>query len=256
MIPPPAKLKLSPGALNALRGELLAPLRVQPTPVSTMNRPKSVIVVRRSSGATSGRRAVVNHDELMFILRYVLLDEPVKLSEWPPDATLSRALHVWSQADAAVCPHGAGTTNMLFMPRGSTIIEIIAEGQHGRVYGSMATMLGHKYVPCVYRRNEHGALNTSLPESIRAQFKNASFSLDLAWFMGNCFPSYMRRGSGVHDARISAARSKMRRSKMALRQPASAHIALKRHRSLSRLGGLQGASRNLLLALENSNLKS
>ena len=182
-IPPSAELAAGP--LNALRAELLAPLQI-----NSQSRPStsSLIVVRRAVTNAYGGRGMLNHDELMFSLRFVLIDKGAELVEWPETGRISEAMLVWSQADIAVCPHGAGTTNMLFMPRGSTIIEIIREGQKGRVYGPMASMLGHKFVSCVYRKGD-GELNTSLPESIRAQFvRFTSFSLDLAWFVRSCWP--------------------------------------------------------------------
>merc|ERR1712070_590934 len=95
----------------------------------------------------------------MFTLRFVLLKNGCSLTEWPPTGTtLAQARREWSSVNIAIAPHGAGLTNMLFMPQGSTIIEIIAEGQTGRVYGTLAQTLGHTYVGCYYNRTEPAVL--------------------------------------------------------------------------------------------------
>ena len=53
------------------------------------------------------------------------------------------------EADCGACAlvggHGAGMGNMLYMPKGSTIVEIIRKDQGGAVYGSLAKQLGHTY---------------------------------------------------------------------------------------------------------------
>ena len=90
------------------------------------------------------------------------------------------AASVWSQAHVAICPHGAGCTNMVFMPPNSSIFEIIADGQKGRVYQGLAASLGHRYVKCLYNitvaraRSQLGFARNS-PYS--------SFVLDVPWLL-------------------------------------------------------------------------
>jgi capsular polysaccharide biosynthesis protein len=57
---------------------------------------------------------------------------------------------LFAQADTFVSIHGAGLTNMLFMPEGSTIVELHkrmtnATDQHSLVYWRLASALGHSY---------------------------------------------------------------------------------------------------------------
>ena len=148
----------------------------------------AVIVVRRSAIIDSGRRALLNHDQLMFTLRFVILHATTKLIEWPPEGkTLTQALETWSAASVAIAPHGAGLTNMIFMPHGSSVIEIIAHGQTGQVYGVLARIVGHRYRHCYYSRNHQGTLNLSLPLPIRERLSQSNaFSMDLTYFIGEC----------------------------------------------------------------------
>lgn len=183
-VPPTAQLQ--PGLLGALRRTLFTqmPTRVEPANASDY----SVIVVRRSAITKYGGRALLNHDQLMLALRFVLLKETTKLLEWPPEGkTIAQALETWSSASVVIAPHGAGLANMIFMPRGSTVIEIIARGQMGQVYGRMARMLGHRYTHCYYSRHHNGTLNLSLPLPIREKLGIfTAFSLDLTYFMDEC----------------------------------------------------------------------
>jgi hypothetical protein len=135
-----------------------------------------------------GGRALLNHDELMFTLRYVLLDMSVTLAEWPPTGTtLKQAVKVWSEIDTVIAPHGAGLTNMLFLPPGSTVIEIVAKGQRGLVYGTMSRLLGHKYTTCEYVRDGRGTMPLSLPAHAQAASSGTSaFSLNMSHFMSSC----------------------------------------------------------------------
>ena len=184
-LPPCAQLEA--GLMSALRRTLF---RQMPMPLAeaTVSDTGAVIVVRRSAIATNGGRALLNHDQLMFTLRFVLLDATTKLLEWPPEGkTLAQAVETWRTATVAIAPHGAGLTNMIFMPRGSIVVEISAHGQVGRVYVTLARMMGHRYKDCYYSRNRHGTLNLSLPLSIRERFSQyTAFSLDLTYFMERC----------------------------------------------------------------------
>ena len=134
------------GAVRALSGLRSA---TKPSPVPSA---PAVLIVRRGAGARHGGRAMLNHDELVLGLRQ-LLPSTVTLKEFPPEGMpIVAAASVWSQAHVAICPHGAGCTNMIFMPTNSTIFEIIADGQTGRVYQGLAVSLGHRYVECLYNR--------------------------------------------------------------------------------------------------------
>ena len=100
------------------------------------------------------------------------------LVEWPAAATLQQAASAWSTARLVIAPHGAGGTNIIFMPPGSTFVEIVASDQHGRVYGSLARQMGLRYVPCVYNRSEP-RFKPQLWEGV----PNDNFVVDVAWLL-------------------------------------------------------------------------
>ena len=122
-------------------------------------------------------------------LRHSILPKHVRLREWPPKGTLVQAMEEWSTSDVLVAPHGAGTTNVIFMPADSAVIEIIAAGQKGRVYGSLALAMGHRHSYCTYVRNGLGSRNvtsaTQAHEGMRSGYFN-SFALDMEFFL-DCF---------------------------------------------------------------------
>ena len=168
-------------AMRSLAGAIRARpgLRSVTKPSPVVSAP-AVLLVRRAAGARHGGRAMLNHDELVLGLRQ-LLPPAVKLKEFPPEGMpLVLAASVWSQARVAICPHGAGCTNMVFMPPNSTIFEIIADEQRGRVYQGLAVSLGHRYVKCQYNRTVARA---------RSQLRFArnspytSFVLDVPWLL-------------------------------------------------------------------------
>jgi len=199
---PPAA-RLDQRLMGAMRRELFRAKRgARVPPRGVVPAVKSVLVVRRSATAGKGGRAMLNHDELMFTLRQVLLPGTVQLAEWPPGGTsLRQAMEAWSVADAVIAPHGAGLTNVIFMAPGSIVVEIIARGQTGRVYGTLSNMMGHRYHSCYYTRNGHGTANLSLPAPLRSRFFHPSFTmfrLEMDFLLGECIPRSLLQA--LHDS--------------------------------------------------------
>ena len=93
----------------------------------------------------------------------------------------------------AICPHGAGCTNMLFMPRHSTVVEVLHYEQRGRVYGALARNLGHRYVELKYNRTEARG-RSQLEFARRAPY--TSFVLDVPKLLD------LLQSSGAFDAFI------------------------------------------------------
>lgn len=198
LVPPGEEPLMRPSLLRAVRAETFANLGIASSAAPAARdrrRPRRVIVVRRSAvqGKTTGGRALLNHDELMLLLRHVLLPKSVELEEFGPrPMKLGEAAALWSRADVVIAPHGAGTTNALFMPPNSTVIELLAVGQRGRVYQGLSKVMEHKYVLCEYTRGGHGSAPLSLPSSLqrgrplRLDAENAGFSINLTHFM-ECF---------------------------------------------------------------------
>ena len=89
------------------------------------------------------------------------------------------AVAAWGGARVAIAPHGAGGTNMIFMQAGGTYVEILAEGQRGRVYGQLATRMGLKYVPCIYNRAD-----PRFRPQMADHFGSDNFVVDIPWLLG------------------------------------------------------------------------
>ena len=110
-----------------------------------------VVVVHRAA-TKKNARAMLNADELTSVLTHIVGAD--SLIEWPAGGTLAEAVKEWSTTRLAIVPHGAGTTNIMFMPPNSTVVEIIAVQQKGRVYQTLAKFLGHRYIVCPYNRTD------------------------------------------------------------------------------------------------------
>ena len=91
---------------------------------------------------------MLNHDELLLGLRRRL--PRALIEEYPHTATLTDAAAQWKRAVLAICPHGAGCTNMIFMRPNSTVVEARHHRQNSRVHELMARALGHRYVEFTY----------------------------------------------------------------------------------------------------------
>lgn len=66
------------------------------------------------------------------------------------DYTLFQEVSIMSKAKYLIGMHGAGLTNMLFMPAGGKVLELhravqYADAMHSDVYWKLASALGHKY---------------------------------------------------------------------------------------------------------------
>jgi hypothetical protein len=62
------------------------------------------------------------------------------------DLSLTSQINLMKNTKVLLGPHGAGLTNMIFMPTGSVIVEIRKEGDsHNNCFFSLACALGHKY---------------------------------------------------------------------------------------------------------------
>ena len=129
-----------------------------------------------------------------------LLPRDIPIEEFPPTgASICDTVRQWYRARVAICPHGAGCTNMLFMRPTSTVVEVVHSEQHGRVYEGMARMMGHHFVSCIY--------NLTMARK-RSQLKFArdhsysSFVVDVPWLLT------MLHQSGAFDALVKRQRLK------------------------------------------------
>lgn len=84
-------------------------------------------------------RHVVNE---LKVLEMIPLAKRLELEK----ATLEEQIRVFNKATTIIAPHGAGLTNMLWMNRGTNVIEIRHEGDaHNNCYWAMADALGLNY---------------------------------------------------------------------------------------------------------------
>lgn len=78
--------------------------------------------------------------------------------------TLNEQIQLFSECDILISPHGAGLTNMLFMPKGSKIIEIghADINRQPLCYWHLANQLNHdyNYIPTYSDDNEIFTLNS------------------------------------------------------------------------------------------------
>lgn len=146
--------------------------------------PYTLLVVRRSASVRKNGRAMLNHDNVMAALRQILSPSKdskshMPLLEWPPAATLQQAAASWGDARLVIAPHGAGGTNVMFMSPGSTYVEILAKQQKGRVYGSLARLMGVNYVACTYDRED-----PRFQYQLYDRMTNDNFVVDVRWLLG------------------------------------------------------------------------
>lgn len=94
------------------------------------------------SRAKARCRSVVNEDLIVPLLDQYGY-EVVHLEEH----SWSRQLELMGAADIIIAPHGGGLTNMLFLEKGSIIVELkISETDfHNNCFFNMANVLGHRY---------------------------------------------------------------------------------------------------------------
>jgi capsular polysaccharide biosynthesis protein len=103
-------------------------------------------------------RRVINEDELVPILEKfgfkVCYFESMNFQE---------QVKLVSGAEIILGMHGAGMTNMIFMPEGRQVVEFIIGGKgHNNCYYSMANSMGHKYSYLVTSSESPDQLNTNV----------------------------------------------------------------------------------------------
>jgi len=100
------------------------------------------IIIKRSESY----RSVINHDYLVKIAKNCYPIEWKIFDKLPVQDTAE----LFSKAAIIIAPHGAGLTNMLFSPRGITIIEFMPLHDPNVCYWHLSEMLGNKYYMLPY----------------------------------------------------------------------------------------------------------
>lgn len=102
------------------------------------NNPFRKIFISRSQ---ANQRFIINEDEVTTIL--LAYGFEVHIFE---NYTLDKQIELMNETSVLLGLHGAGLTNMLFMPENGSIIELRNQGdKHNNCYFSMASALRHSY---------------------------------------------------------------------------------------------------------------
>ncbi|KAL1518871.1 hypothetical protein AB1Y20_003148 [Prymnesium parvum] len=170
-IPPPATFARSPiaVALSSRAVRLLegCAMRASPTP---QKRKPYILVIRRDPDA-HGARAILNHKQLLGHLHAVFPAFDVR--EFTPEPQpFVDVINLWRGAVLVVGPHGAGMTNAFFVNPQAWVVEVIREGQTGRVYQDITRRSGARFVECAYKYDT-------------TKTGTSNFLLDIPWFF-NC----------------------------------------------------------------------
>jgi capsular polysaccharide biosynthesis protein len=121
----------NPRVLQLLRAAVLPAANA--APAGSSNR---IFISRQDA---SGRRILNEPDVLEILGRYNF--HPLTLT----GLTIREQAEIFSQCEAVVGAHGAGLTNLLFMPQGSAVIELFHYRCGTPAYYRIATALGIRY---------------------------------------------------------------------------------------------------------------
>jgi hypothetical protein len=127
---------------------------------------------KTSIKASLGRRILANHDEVMSMFHSVLETSigPWKLVTTDGCRTMRDTVNLWRTAAIICGVHGAGLSNLLFVPPGNTLIEITPQEAAFRDYFHLAMSLDIELwtVPIQKRGiyNGHGASTIHAPISL------------------------------------------------------------------------------------------
>ena len=96
------------------------------------------IIIKRNES----ERSLINFGEV-----YNHLISKYKNIEWIifENLNITETIKLFSNCKIIIAPHGAGLTNMLFAPNGSTIIELMPYSDPNECYFHLSNMLDHEY---------------------------------------------------------------------------------------------------------------
>ena len=86
------------------------------------------------------RRRLLNESEVLLELSQLGFEHVT-----PGCLSFKDQVAVFSQAQIVAGPHGAGLTNLIFMPKGGATIEIFSSGQGSGYYAWLSHLSGHTY---------------------------------------------------------------------------------------------------------------
>jgi capsular polysaccharide biosynthesis protein len=121
----------TPGAMSWLGRTLSSAV-----PVEGTEKPVRLYISRRLAQT----RGVANEEELLPILRQqgftIILTENLPVRD---------QIRLFRNAESVVAPHGAGLTNLIFAPPGTSVLELFSRDTIRHCYWALSNELGHHY---------------------------------------------------------------------------------------------------------------
>jgi hypothetical protein len=100
--------------------------------------PKGITIIKRTN-----TREYIETDELYMKLKYFRL--PVKMVQFEK-LSFQEQVNTARNTIILIAPHGAGTLNQMFMPRGARIIELFPKGDYNWHAKAVSDVFGHELI--------------------------------------------------------------------------------------------------------------
>lgn len=115
-----------------------------------------------------GTRALAQHDALQGALQAALGGPArVKLFSDRVDWSLPATRALFARAAVLVAPHGAGLSNMVFMPQRASVVEVRPANFSNRCYHALADALGFRYYRFDSPGDKSSVLDVDVPRVVR-----------------------------------------------------------------------------------------
>jgi hypothetical protein len=126
---------------------------------SAKNQLTNIVLIRRRS-----KRYLSNHDDVYDLLQKIAKDFGLQVIVFGdrPLPAFNKTLSMYQNAVAVVAPHGAGLSNIVFAPPGTTVIEVLVKHSVNLCYMTLSYYLGHRYHGMLSKSNSN-ALKANIP---------------------------------------------------------------------------------------------
>ena len=113
----------------------------------------------------SGSRHLLNHAQLVKVLKEVAKNSGLEFAHWTDKPLLSfeDGMTMFHEAVMVVAPHGAGEANLIFSQPGTYVIELVCNRPHVNLCFQREThILGHRYYAIPSSRGCEGFIDVSI----------------------------------------------------------------------------------------------
>ena len=113
----------------------------------------------------SGSRHLVNHTQLVKVLKEVAKNSGLEFAHWTdkPFLSFEEGMKMFHEAVMVVAPHGAGEANLIFSQPGTYVIELVCNRPHVNLcFQRLALVLGHRYYGIPSSRGCEGFIDVSV----------------------------------------------------------------------------------------------